>query len=120
MITTTTRTPLIVEHSHPQVKRIRRLHTREGRERTGLFYIEGMRFITQALQHQARIETLVVCRDLLIHPFAQKLVRSQKRQGTPLLEVTREMMEGLSQVQDSQGIGAVVRQRWQRLERVRP
>lgn len=120
MITKSPRTSLIVERSHPQVKRIRRLCMREERERTCLFYIEGMRFITQAFRHQVRIETLVVCRDLLVHPFAQKLVRLQERQGTSVLEVESGVMKSLSQVQDSQGIGALVRQRWQRLERVRP
>lgn len=116
---TTTHTPRIAECYHPQIKRIRHLCMREERERTGLFYIEGMRFIIQAMQHQAQIETLVVCRDLLVHPFAQKLVRMQEKQGTPLLKVTGNVMESISQVQDSQGIGAVVRQRWQRLEQVR-
>jgi len=111
-------TPLF-ERSHLQITRIQRLTLREERERTGLFYIEGMRFVAQALHHQATIEHLVVCRELLTHPFAQRLVREQKKRGTPVLEVSHAVMESLSQVQDSQGLGAVVRQRWQRLESVR-
>ncbi len=118
MIATTTR-PLIVERHHPQITRIRHVCMREGRERTGLFYVEGMRFLTQAMQHQARIEALVVCRDLLVHPFAQKLVYMHEQQKTPLLEVSADVMESISQVPDSQGIGALVQQRWQRLEQVR-
>ena len=120
MTTSTKRSTPLVEQSHPLIKRIQRLGKREERERTGLFYIEGMRFVMQALHHQAHIEHLVVCKELLAHPFAQKLVREQKKQGTPILEVSYAVMENLSQVQDSQGLGAVVRQRWQRLERVRP
>ena len=119
MITTITHAPLFVDRHHPQIKRIRHLCMRGERERTGLFYIEGMRFLARALQHQARIETLVICRDLLVHPFAQKLVGKLQRLGTPLLEVSGEVMESISQVQDSQGLGAVVYQRWQRLEQVR-
>lgn len=79
MITTATRIPLPVERHHPLVTRIRHLCMREERERTGFFYVEGMRFLTQAMQHQAHIETLVVCRDLLIHPYAQKLVRMHEQ-----------------------------------------
>ncbi|HET8839843.1 MAG TPA: RNA methyltransferase [Ktedonobacteraceae bacterium] len=120
MITHTKRNTPLIEQTSPLIKRIQRLHTREERERTGLFYIEGMRFVTQALHHHARIERLVVCRELLTHPYAQQLTRGQQRQGTPILEVSRTVMERLSQVQNSQGLGAVVRQRWQRLERVRP
>lgn len=110
----------LVERSHPSIERIRRLALREERNRTGLFYIEGMRFVAQALHHQAKIEKLVVCRELLTHPYAQKLVRDQTRRGTPVLEVSHGIMKNLSQVQDSQGLGAVVRQRWQRLESIRP
>ncbi len=102
------------------LKRIQRLHTRAERERTGLFYIEGMRFISLALRHHARIEYLVVCRTLLSHPYAQHLVQEEARRGTPLLEVSKATMEQLSQVMDSQGLGAVVRQRWLRLENVKP
>ena len=106
--------------SHSQTTRIQRLTHREERDRTGLFYIEGMRFVAQVLHHHARIEQLVVCQKLLTHPFAQKLVREQKKRGTPVLEVSRNIMERLSQVQDSQGLGAVVRQRWQYLASIRP
>ena len=120
MTTQTKRSTPLLDRFHPQITRIQRLGKRAERDRTGLFYIEGMRFVTQALQHQAHIEQLVVCRELLIHPFAQRPVREQNRRGIRLLEVSRTVMEGLSQVQDSQGLGAVVRQRWQRLERVRP
>ena len=62
----------------------------------------------------------MVCRELLTHPFAHHLIREQKKRGVALLEVPCTVMARLSQVQDSQGLGAVVRQRWQRLERVRP
>ena len=111
-------TPLIKE-SIPLIQRIQRLHTREEREHTGLFYIEGMRFVTQALHHQAKIEHLVVCRELLTHPFAQRLVREQKKHGTPVLEVSRPIMQRLTQVVDSQGLGAVVHQHWLRLANVK-
>jgi len=117
-IYTKRRTPLI-ERSHPQITCIQRLALREERDRSGLFYIEGMRFVVQALHHQAKIEHLVVCRELLTHPFAQKLVRDQQKRGTPVLEVSHGVMKSLSQVQDSQGLGAVVHQRWQRLASVR-
>ncbi len=102
------------------IKRIRRLHLREERDRTGQYYIEGVRFVAQAVQHGVRIETLVVCRPLLTHAFTQQLVRRQRQAGTPILEVTPEVLQSIALVDDPQGIGAVVRQRWERLERVKP
>lgn len=120
MIIRTKRSTPLIERSSPLIKRIQRLHLREERERTGLFYIEGMRFVTQALQHQAKIEHLVVCRELLTHPYSQRLVSEQQKHGIPVVEVSRSVMERLSQVVDSQGLGAVVRQRWLRLDNVKP
>lgn len=120
MTTNTKRSTPLIDRSSPLIKRVQRLHTREERERTGLFYIEGMRFVAQALHHHAHLEHLVVCRELLTHPFAQWLVREQKKRGTPVLEVSRAVMERLSQVVDSQGLGTVIRQRWLRLDQVKP
>ncbi len=102
------------------VKRIRNLHLRAERARTGLYYIEGVRFVAQAIQHRVRVETLVVCPPLLVHPFARKMVRRQQRAGTPVLEVTPDVLHSLALVDDPQGIGAVVHQRWEPLEQVTP
>lgn len=79
-----------------------------------------MRFVTQALHHYANIEHLVICQELLTHSYAQRLVREQHKRGTPVLEVALQTMERLSQVVVSQGLGAVVHQRWLRLESVKP
>jgi len=102
------------------VKRIRNLHLRAERARTGLYYIEGVRFVAQAIGRHVRVETLVVCPSLLVHPFARKMVRRQQRAGTPVLEVTPDVLHSLALVDDPQGIGAVVHQRWEPLERVTP
>ncbi|HEY7419118.1 MAG TPA: hypothetical protein VH593_28305, partial [Ktedonobacteraceae bacterium] len=67
MITHTKRSAPLKTCVDPHIRRIQHLHTREERDRTGLLYVEGMRFVAQALQHQARIEHLVVCRELLTH-----------------------------------------------------
>lgn len=97
------------------IRRIRRLRLREERERTGLYYIEGLRFVAQAIEHNVSIESLVISRPLLSHPYAQRLINKQQRLGTPVLHVSPTVMHGISLVDDPQGIGAVVKQRWNRL-----
>jgi TrmH family RNA methyltransferase len=111
---------LIESRNNGLAKRIRALHQRAERDHTGLYYVEGVRFVARAVQCHAWIETLVVCPPLLIHPFAQKLVRRLQRAGTPMLLVSPEVLYSLALVDDPQGIGAVVRQKWERLERVIP
>src|SRR6059058_3666218 len=109
----------IHSRNHPQIKRIRALQARGDRERTGLYYVEGTRFLAQAVRHNAPIQALVVCRPLLAHPFAHYLALKQARAGVPILGVAPEVMHSIAQVDDPQGIGAVDRQKWLPLERVK-
>src|SRR4028118_719693 len=81
---------VIGSRNHPSIKRIRNLHLRAERDRTGLFCIEGVRFVAQAIEHGVPIETLLFAPSLLTNPFGQRLVRQQQRMGTPCLEVTPE------------------------------
>jgi TrmH family RNA methyltransferase len=111
---------LIAHRHHSAVKWIRSLHSRAVRDRTGTFLIDGMRFVAQAVKHQAPIETLIVAPDLLVHPFGQKLARQLRRAGTNTLDVTPEVYYSLSQAEEPQGIAAVVRQQWEPLYRVDP
>lgn len=113
--------PLLIDQdTHPAIRSIQRLRAREVREKTRLFYGEGLRFVYQAAQHRVPIETLVICRPLLKHAPAQRLVRQFQRKGAVILEVTPQVMQSLSLVQDSQGIGAVVHQQWEPLAEIKP
>jgi TrmH family RNA methyltransferase len=84
-----------------------------------LYYIEGVRFIAQATRYNAEIEALVVCQPLLVNPLGRKLLHHHRQKGTVILEVTAEVLHSLAYVDDPQGIGAVVRQKWLPLERVK-
>jgi RNA methyltransferase, TrmH family len=90
----------ITSRNDIHVRRIRRLHLREERDRTGRYYIEGMRFVSEAARHHTHIQTLVVCPPLLLHPFAQKLARRLRRAGTPTIEVTPEVLQSIALVDD--------------------
>lgn len=110
---------LISNGNHHFIRLIRSLQRREERERTRLYYIEGVRFIAQATTYNAEIEALVVCPSLLASPLGQKLLHHHRQKGTVILEVTAEVLHSLAYVDDPQGIGAVVRQKWLPLERAK-
>lgn len=55
----------------------------------------------------------------MVHPSAQKLTRDQQHSGTPVIEVTPEVLHSIKLADDPQGIGAVVRQKWLPLDRVK-
>jgi RNA methyltransferase, TrmH family len=114
------RSPLLIaSRNNPKVKAIRDLRQRKERERSGLFFVEGIHLVAAAIEAQAEIELLVVAPDLLVSRFARELVGEQQRYIT-CLEVTTEVFESLASKETAQGIGAVVRQRWETLERVQP
>ena len=110
---------IISSFSNPKIKEIRGLRQRKERAQTGLAFIEGIRIVADALQHPGTVETIVVAPELLTSAFAQELVRAQKQAGTPCLEVTAEVFKSLSSKDGPQGLGAVIRQRWEPLEQVR-
>ncbi len=110
---------IITSQSNPKIKHIRALRHRKEREQSDLAFIEGIRIVAEAAVLPDTVETLVVAPDLLTSSFAQELVAAQQAKGVPILEVTPEVFAGLSLKEGPQGIGAVIRQRWETLENVR-
>lgn len=111
---------LIYSRHDFHIKRLRRLQTREGREQTGLFLAEGIRHVAQAAQNGAKIETLLVAPEILINLYGKRLVRHLRLSGVPCYGLTSAVYHSLSQADEPQGVAAVVRQQWERLEQIRP
>ncbi len=110
---------IISSHTNPRIKEIRSLRRRQEREQAGLFFIEGIRLVTEAVQLGADIEALVVAPELLKSQFGQEVVRTEQERGTSYIEVTADVFRSISVKDGPQGIGAVVRQRWESLDQVR-
>ncbi len=104
--------------ANPQVKRIRALAQRKERERSGLFFAEGIRIVAEALDCDLEIETLVVAPDLLTSTFARETATRAAERGIPVLDVTPAVFESLSRKEGPQGLGAVARARWTDLDTV--
>jgi len=109
---------IITSQNNPRIKQIRALRQRKARDQTGLAFIEGIRIVAEAAALPDTIETLVVAPELLNSPFAQELALAQQNKGIPCLEVTAEVFGSLSVKERPQGIGAVIRQRWETLEQI--
>lgn len=103
---------------NPKIKQIRALRTRKERDRTGLFLVEGIRIVAEAVE-LGDVRLCVVAPDLLESSFAWEVIEGLQGGGTPCLEVTAEVFRSVSGRERPQGIAAVVRQRWEPLEHVR-
>jgi len=110
----------ITSRCNSRVARIRGLHRRAERERTGLFLAEGIRVVVEAIRQGARIEELVAAPSLLRSEVALSLIAEQKGKGVACLEVSPEVFESLSLRDGPQGAAAVVHQRWETLARAQP
>ncbi len=106
---------MITSHVNERIKAIRRLHDRKFRDESGLFFIEGLRVVAEAIEQGAELDTLLVAPDLLKSDFGRNLVAGQREKGLPVLEVSGEVFTRLSLKERPQGVAAVVKQQWKRL-----
>jgi TrmH family RNA methyltransferase len=106
--------------NNPAVKRIRRLKLRKERDRTGLFFAEGLRMVLAALEREAEIETVIISVNQLGSLRTGDAVEARLHHTSSTLRVSAKVLESLADREDAQGIAAVIRQRWERLAHVEP
>jgi TrmH family RNA methyltransferase len=99
---------------------VRSLRARAARDASGLYAVEGVRFLIAAADAGASIEGIVMCEALLGSAAGQMIVRRSRRRGVPVLKVTEQVFGSLGRLTEGTGRGviAVVRQRWCLPERV--
>ena len=108
------------QSNHSLVQHLRSLQTPQGRSRTGLYLIEGVRHLARAVEERAPIQSLFLSPCDLSNPFGQKLARKLKKSGTPCTQLSPKLYRDLTLAAEPQGLGATVRQQWQSLSNVRP
>ena len=110
---------MITSTANPTVKQIRKLREKKERLHTGLFFIEGLRIVIEALQQGGEVECLVVSPDLLTSEFGWQKVEEENRRGIQVLQVSQEVFTSLASKENPQGIAAVVHQRWHEISSLR-
>jgi TrmH family RNA methyltransferase len=98
---------LITSFRNPRVKFLRSLQIRKYREREGLYLIEGIRFVEEALDRGAPVDTLVYAPDLLVSDRARALL--ERVEPDRRLALAADVFASLSDRDRPQGIAATVR-----------
>ena len=111
-----THSTLITSTSNPRIKEIRKLRDRKEQKRTGLFYMEGLRIIGEAFDKGAELTTLVVCPELLKTEYGLELWRKAQDRGLDILEVSQPVFESLAVKENPQGLAAVARTKFFKLD----
>ena len=107
---------LITSTANSQIKLIRKLKDRKFRVESGLFFLEGVRIVIEALKSGQWITQLVVSRELLGSAKAVEVVEEAERKSVPILEVSKEVFESISGKDGPQGLAAVAQQKWTELD----
>ncbi len=108
----------ITSTKNPRITALRALRQRKARQQAGLYLIEGIRIVEEAVHLAAPLETLVYAPDLLVSERARSLV--ERATGVERLEVSAEVLSSLSERELSQGLAAAVRIEPRTLSAIRP
>jgi TrmH family RNA methyltransferase len=117
---------LITSRSNAIVKQVRALKQRKERQASGLFLVEGIKQVGEAVQaaqagcRYTTLEFLLYAPDLLDSEFGNTLVSQQTGAGLPCHALSRQVFESLAEKDNPQGILAVASWRPARLEALSP
>jgi TrmH family RNA methyltransferase len=110
----------LTSKSNPRLKQIRLLRQRKARLDSGLFLVEGIRHVGEAIESGAQVEYFCYAPEQLTSAFAINLIRQQELLGVPCLAVATDVFATLADKENPQGILAVVRQPQYSLEGLSP
>ncbi len=110
---------MITSPANPRIKLLRKLQNRKERQASNLFYMEGLRIVTAAVQAASRgrgqVEYLVWSPELLKSEPARRLVETQAQAGAAVLEVSADTFRSFALKDGPQGLAAVGRQHFDAL-----
>jgi TrmH family RNA methyltransferase len=99
--------PIITSPHNPSFKLLRSLRLRKHREHEGLYLVEGIRLVEEALTTGAPVETLVYAPELLVSERARGIV--ERTGADRRLAISADLFTSLSDREEPQGIAAVLR-----------
>ncbi|MCZ6836407.1 MAG: hypothetical protein O7G85_11590 [Planctomycetota bacterium] len=101
------------EHLLQDVRRLQA--SRSYRDESRRFAIEGVRNFIHAVEHGAQLETIIVCKRLRRTPKAQRIVRTLRKTGPPIVSISCKQFRSIALLERASGIAAIVHQPWRTL-----
>ncbi|MEW5828053.1 MAG: RNA methyltransferase [Chloroflexota bacterium] len=102
---------LITSRGNPLVKQARALRQRKARQESGLFLVEGIHHVGEAVEAGWDVEAILYAPERLTSDFALRLVDEQSRRGVRCQPLSAEVFDSLAEKDNPQGLVALVRQR---------
>lgn len=106
---------LITSRQNPKIKLIRSLESRKNRNAQGVFLVEGIHHVGEAVEAGAEIEFVMYAPDLLNSEFAFQMIKRLEITGAAVFQTTDDIFSDLAGKEHPQGILAVVKQQMKSL-----
>lgn len=100
---------LITSRTNPKIKQARALRQRKEREASGLFLVEGIHHVGEAVEAGATVEYVCYAPDLLASAFANDLITRASARNIPLYPTSAKVFESLAEKDNPAGLIAVAR-----------
>lgn len=94
---------VIASVQNPRIKAWKKLHTKKGRDKSGLFFIEGDHLIEEAIRSD------IVIKELIVEEH-QSLPDAWTALDVPVVRVTQAVLNDLCETETPQGFAAVCEQ----------
>ena len=104
-------TELIASLSNPLIKQARSLRQKKARAETGLFLVEGIHHVGEAVEAGWDIQSAIYAPDLLSSDFARGLVARLEKNRVRTQPVSARVMDSLAEKENPTGLLAVVSRR---------
>lgn len=109
----------LLSRQNPRIKYLRRLENRRFREQEGVFLVEGVRFVEEAINSSWPVEMVVYSKKTGESTRGKAVLESAAGRHAELVEAEESLIKELSLTDTPQGIIALVRQRRADLEDIR-
>jgi len=106
----------VTSPANPIIKQIRALSQKKNRDSAGLFLAEGLKLVTDALDADWRIDTLIYSKQMQDQPHLQSVAASVRARGGNILIVTEKVLTAISRRDNPQTVIGIFHQRWHELE----
>ena len=87
----------ITSFSNPKIKLLRKLQDKKQRHKIGLYYVEGLRIIGDALQHDADIDAVFYAPDLLHSEFGDQILHQCMEKNIDVYELPAAVFESFAE-----------------------
>ena len=101
---------LITSKDNNEIKRIKKLYEKKFRDQEGLFIIDGIKIIKEAIEEKQVINKIVICQELL-EKNSQLIDKDfyLNIEKYDVIEVSESVFKSISEMQNPQGIIAIIK-----------